>query len=519
MRRCQAAAVSPVLALALVLAAPRPARAEPKPPAPPAAIPPAATGGHGGELDLTLHRAIELALAKNFVLRAAALGPALAGAGLRAAEGRALDPTAFARGQRSRNNNPVLADPATGLAGTATQATTDAFSAGVNFPTGLGSTVTVNTNVQNSRGDFNNNRDEWSSFAGLSVTQPLRRGFGPAAALAPIRVAWLDRTVSGFVYRQSVMDVVTEVVQAYADVLFARGAEAVARRSRDLAARLLSDNERRVTLGVLVPLDVSTARAQLAARDEAAIASRQAVREAENALKLRVTDDVARLLDVRLRVAPLNEDPPEADLRLVADLRAAFDRRPDYQQALLDLQRRQVNLRFLDNAAGPQLDLLASLGAAGLSRDLAESLAQAGRARNVGYSFGLNFSVPLPNRAARGDLNAGRLGIAQALLNLKGLEQAIVVRLDNAAGAVRDGRARVRAATEALGLARESLAAEEAKFNVGTSTTYTLLLLQNDLTAAENTRLRALTDYRKAVAEYDRQSGRTLERHAVEVLP
>ena len=69
-------------------------------------------------------------MAKNFVLRAAAFGPALASAGLRAAEGRALDPTAFARGQRSRNNNPVLADPATGLAGTATQTTTDAFSAG-----------------------------------------------------------------------------------------------------------------------------------------------------------------------------------------------------------------------------------------------------------------------------------------------------------------------------------------------------------------------------------------------------
>lgn len=473
----------------------------------------------GGELSLTLHRAIELSLAKNYVLRAAAYGPVIAAARLRAAEGRALDPTAFARGQRSKNNNPVLADPNSGLSGTATQSTTDAFSAGVEFPTGLGSTISVNTNTQNRTGDFNRDRDEWNSFAGLSMTQPLLRGFGPAAALAPIRVARLDRTVSGFAYRQSVMDTVTEVVQAYADVLFAVGAEDVARRSRDLASRLLNDNERRVRIGVLVPLDISTARAQLAAREEAAIASHQAVREAENALKIRVTDDVARLLDVRLVVAPLTENPPEADLRLAADLRSAFARRPDYQQSLLDLQRRQVDLRFLNNAAGPQLDLIASLGAAGLSRDLAESLSQTGRAQNVGYTFGLNFSVPIPNRAARGDLDAGRLGIAQALLSLKSLEQSIVVRLDNAAGAVRDGRARVRAATESVRLARESLAAEESKLGVGTSTTYTVLLLQNDLATAENTRLRALTDYRKAVAEYDRQSGRTLERHAVQVLP
>ena len=508
MRRCQAAAVAPVLALVLLAAFPGPLHAGPPPP-------PVANG----ELSLTLRRAIELTLAKNFVLRAAAFGPAIADARLRAVTGRALDPTAFVRGQRSRDNNPVLADPTTGLSGTATRTTTDAFSVGVSFPTGLGTTVTINTNAQNQSGDFNGNRDQWSAFAGVSVTQPLLRGFGPAAALAPIRVARVDRSVSGFAYRQSVLDAVTEVVQAYADVLFARGAEAVAGRSRDLAARLLADNERRVTLGVLVPLDVSTARAQLAAREETALASRQAVREAENALKLRVTDDVAGLLDVRLDVAPLTDDPPEADERLAADLRGAFDRRPDYQQALLDLRSRRVNLRFLDNAAAPQLDLVASLGAAGLSRDLAETLAQTARAQNVGYTFGLNFSVPLPNRAARGDLDASRLGIAQALVNLKSLEQSIVVRLDNAAGAVRNGRARVRTATEGVRLAQESLAAEERKFGVGTSTTYTLLQLQNDLATAENTRLRALTDYRKAVAEYDRQSGRTLERHGVEIAP
>lgn len=479
----------------------------------------AALGAQGGDLALTLHRAVELALAKNFTLRAAALEPKIADARLRAARGRAFDPVLSARAQRNVNNNPQLADPGLGLQANATQITSDFYAVNLTARTALGTSLSLSTNTQNRTGEFNRGRDEYNTFAGLTLTQPLLRGFGPAAALEPIRVARLDRALSGFVFRQTVTDTITEAVQAYADVLFARESEGVAARSRDLAARLLADNQRRVALGVFTDLDISVARSGLATREGAVIAASQATREAENALKLRVTDDLAGLLGIRLRLAPLPEVPAEPELPLLADLRGAFSRRPDYQQALLDLQRRQVSLRFDQNNSAPQLDLLASLGANGLDRDLGRSLAQTGRAENLAYSIGFAFSVPLPNREGRATLEASRLGIAEALLNLKKLEQSIIVLLDNAAGAVRNGRARVRVAAQGLTLARESLAAEEQKLTVGTSTIYVVLQLQNELANAENTRLRALTDYRKALADYDRQAGRTLERHGVELLP
>lgn len=474
----------------------------------------------GGELFLSLHGTVELALAKNFTIRAAAYQPRIADARLRAARGRAFDPVLSARGQRNVNNNPQLSDPRLALDTGATQITSDFFSLDLSARTALGTTLSLSANTQNRTGDFNRGRDEYNTFAGVSVTQPFLRGFGPDAALAPIRVARVDRQTSLWAFRQTVTDVITEAVQAYADVLFTRESEAVAIRSRDLAARLRADNERRVNLGVLTPLDISVARAGLAAREGAVIAARQATRESENALKLRVTDDIAGLLAIRLRLAPLGDDPPpDVDPPLGTDLRRALELRPDYQQALLDLSRRNVNLRFDRNAAGPQLDLLASLGANGLDRNLAASVAQTARAENLAYSVGLAFSVPLPDREGRGNLQATRLGIAGTLVRLKELEQQIIVRLDNAAGQVSNSRARVRAATEAEALARESLAAEEQKLAAGTSTTFVVLQLQNDLATAENTRLRALTDFRKARVAYDREAGRTLERHGVELAP
>ena len=469
------------------------------------------------QLALNLGSAIKMALAKNYAIRVDLYGPAIADARVTQAEGR-FDPTLVLRAQRSESNNPQLVVSGSGAAEdlVATRTVNETLDASLQTLTPWGGILSAGTSAENNYGDANHSRDLYSSFVGLTATQPLLRDFGRAATYAPIRLARKDLQTSKWAFRQTVIDIVTETAQAYNDLYFARENLAVAKRSRALAQRLLADNTKRVQLGVLTPLDISISRAQLAAREETIIVAEQTLREAENALKLRVTDDVERLLSTRLEItAPEDRYPGPLDFNI--DLAHAFAQRPDYQQAVTDIQRRQITLVFDQNQTRPRLDLSASLGSNGLDHHLGTSLGEAYRGDNLAVSGGVNFTVPLFNREGRGRAEASRLDVARALVALKQLEQQIVVRLDNAVGQVRTGKARIVAAREALRLAAESLAAEERKLAEGTSTTYVVLQLQNDFATAESTLLRASTDYQKALAEYERQAGRTLEHNHVEL--
>lgn len=476
-----------------------------------AASPEVAPAVPAEELTLTLPRAIAMALARNYTIRIDSFGPKIAQARVREALG-AFDPIVTVRAQRSDNNNPQLLSPTLEAGGTV-QTVNEALNADVRELTPLGGIISLgaSTERQSGAGDA-----QYNSFAGVTITQPLLRDFGLGAALNPLRLARKDRETARWTFRQTLTDIITETAQAYEDAYFARENLGVAQRSRELAARLLEDNTQRVKIGVLTPLDISVARSQLAAREEAIINARQTLRELENALKLRVTDAVERFMAVRLHIAqPVDHDPGPVDFNV--DLPHAFAWRPDYRERLLDLDRRQIALVFDRNQAMARLDLSASLGSNGLSRTVGDSLAAAFRGDNLAASAGLNLTIPIPNRSGRARVEESQLAIAQALVGLKRLEQQIIVLLDNAAGAVRSGRARIAASAEALRLARESLDAENRKLTEGTSTSFVVLQLQNDLATAESNALRARTDYHKAVVAYEREAGRTLDVHRVKV--
>ncbi len=463
------------------------------------------------ELTLTLPRAIAMALAKNYAIRVDAFGPKIAQARIKEALG-AFDPVVTANAQRSDYSSPQLVTPTIDLGG-AVQTVQESASANVRELTPLGGIISLGASTERTYGSGS---DQYSSFAGVTITQPLLRDFGPGVAFNPLRLARKDRETARWTFRQTLTDIITQTAQAYEDAYFARGNLGVAERSRDLASRLLDDNTQRVKLGVLTPLDISVARSQLASRQEAIIDAQQTLRQAENTLKLLVTDAVERFMAVRLRIAPpVDHDPGLVDCNV--DLPHAFAWRPDYRERLLDLERRQISLVFDRNQALARLDLSASLGSNGLSQTVGQSLSQAFSGENLAGSAGLNLTIPFPNRAGRGAVEASQLSVAQALVGLKQLEQQIIVLLDNAAWAVRSGRARVAASTEALRLARETLEAENRKLAEGASTSFVVLQLQNDLATAESASLRAQADYQKAIVAYERESGRTLDVHRVKI--
>src|SRR5439155_27320710 len=90
-----------------------------------------------------------------------------------------------------------------------------------------------------------------SSSLGLTVTQPLLRGFGIDLNRRYIRIARNSRKVADFVFRQQVIDTIAGVTRLYTDLVSLNEDVNVKRETLALAERLYDDNKNKVDQGTL----------------------------------------------------------------------------------------------------------------------------------------------------------------------------------------------------------------------------------------------------------------------------
>lgn len=462
-------------------------------------------------LSLSAESAIQAALAKNFSIEVQRFEPRIAKERVTSELGR-FDPVFDLGIQRDETAQRQVFD--TGIRLPVRRVSRlDNFSAGLSGGTPIGLGYDLGLGARNDLGIFNQFANDIATTASLTLRQPLLRGAGTAANLAQVRIARNNVLVSEWALKSRVIDIITTTTFVYNQLHLAHEGLRVAGRSRELAGQLLTDNEARVKIGVMSPLDVAEARAEVAAREEGVILAQRAILDNENLLKQLVTNDLERLLEVRVEIAP----PPSPAFRadVPAGIREALALRPDYRQAILDLERRHITLAFTKNQALPRFDLTGSLALLGFDNDFGSSLRRVGARDQTAWTIGAIISIPIPNRDARGAANAARLECAKALVALQALEQQIVVDVDNASGQIVTSRQRIVSTTESTRLAQISLDAGQERLKAGTGTTFVVLELQKKLIEAEAAQLRARADYNQAVSEYHRQTGTALREHGV----
>ena len=457
---------------------------------------------------LSLDEAIRLALTKNQTIKVQSFGRDIARANLLAAAGT-FDPSLNFRRTYSENGSPVSSNP---LVKSLTQ--TDDYSLTLDGIMPWGLSYSLGGSAQNQRGTYNGFRDTYSTFGGVTITQPLLRGFGFGANLYTVRVAKADRSISDWDYRQTVIDTITIVIFTYNNLEQARQNLRITTLSRNLAAQLLSENEKRFQVGSLSDADVTQARARVANREESILLAERAVQDVENQLRQLIGETDFTTVNPALELEPL---APATELiaQPAEDLKKAYDLRPDYQSARLGLVKRRAGDSLAHNQLLPRVDAVGSYGYNGLDSDFAASRRQVGNEDNRSYSAGVVVTVPLTFAAGRGKARAARLGLRQAEADLTRLEQDIAVAIANAAGQLETTRRRVAATRTAYELAKQALEAEVKRLRAGTSSTFFVLQLQENLADVEIRQVRALADQRRAVANYERELGTTLTRHNI----
>jgi outer membrane protein TolC len=266
----------------------------------------------------------------------------------------------------------------------------------------------------------------------------------------------------------------------------------------------------------MIDLDISTARAAVAARESAILQAYRAMKDQENFLKQLVTADLIPLLGTDVEIAAPKE--PSFYDTVITGVKEALELRPDYQQAKLDVANRHITVVVQKNALLPRLDLSASLSLIGVDDSFGTSLSRGAANRDqYNWSAGASFSYPIGNRDARGRYNAATLESAQSLVRLQQLEQNIIVSVDNANGAIVTARERIVSDAEAARFAKESLDATEKRYAAGTVTIFDVLNLQNRLSEAETAELRSRADYSNAIARYQQETGTTLRVHGINI--
>jgi outer membrane protein TolC len=97
------------------------------------------------------------------------------------------------------------------------------------------------------------------------------------------------------------------------------------------------------------------------------------------------------------------------------------------------------------------------------------------------------------------------------------MERDIMVQIDNDIKQAQSGFEQVAATRAAREYAAEALDAEQKKLESGKSTTYTVLQIQRDLTAARGNEIQALDTYNKYLSQLSLDEGSTLQRLAIDL--
>ena len=478
---------------------------------PPRALPEAGTEG----FRLSLEEAVALAVANNQDLNVS-VNNAEASRYVLFSNMGIFDPLAEASLLRSHAETPATSDLVGAVV--STRDTTD-FSTRVTqlAPTGgtfsLG--LAIDRTSQNSTFFFVN--PAYTSGLTFSFNQPLLRNFGRDATTWLIRTSRNSRDATYQTFVRNVQGTVDAVEQAYWDLVYALRNLEVKKEARTLSAELNRITRIKIDVGSLAPIDIVQTEVGIATAEQEIIIAEGLIGDAQDRLKRLLNFDPSKW---NVAVIPTDELRAEQPGVSVDDgLKRALVERPEILATQYNVDSDRIRYEYWRNQTRPALDLVGSYGYSGLGgtttlRDemgniisrtrgnLGDSLQQITDRDFKNWSIGLNFSYPILNRRARGQRGAALYTWEASKAGLSALEQNVIVEVRAAARAIETARRSTVAAQKARELAERNLDAERKKYENGMTTSFQVLQITNDLSAARTIELQSLSVYRKALSSY-----------------
>lgn len=371
---------------------------------------------------------------------------------------------------------------------------------------------------------YGNFIEEFGGQLNFTLTQPLLRGFGDKVNTVRIRMAKNARKMTEAQLRLTVMSTVSEVVKMYWDLVGAVENVKVREEALANAERLLGISETRRRIGTAADIEVLQAKAGVATRQSELIASRSQMQSASDLLKqiLNLRDGVffAKATVVPVDRPTSSDTGPFDPSGLIQDVDAgvalALQNRPELEIADLQIENAGLDQARARNDMLPQFDLTASYGQGGRDHYLSHMLIGIRNQNEQYYSYGFKATVPIGNRAGRGAYQRAKLTAREMEERRKKAEQAVMMGVHLATRNAATNRVLVESNGQARRLQEANVVAEEKRLRLGVTTSWQVLQVQSDLTAAQTLEVQAKTAYEKALVELELAKGTLLEHLGVQ---
>jgi HAE1 family hydrophobic/amphiphilic exporter-1 len=475
-----------------------------------------------GELvRLSRDEAIKLAVENNADLAANRFNPAISGERVAAARS-AFVPTLSTGLQRNSQSTPS-SNLFSGDSAIATDFWSSSAAVGQQLPWGGGTyDVSFNSARTTTTNPLTTFTPSLTSSIQAVFSQPLLRNFKTDAARAQLDLTQRNREIEDLRLQESVARTSADAETAYWSLVSARAAVDVQQRSLDLALELERTNRARVDVGQSPPLDLVTARAEVAQRRENLIVARTAALRAEDVLRALIFDP-KRTDFWTARLEPADAVPPAGSAPDVdTAVRRALAERPDIAEARKQIQIGDTNVLLSKNQTLPDLRVQASyvtnaLGGSRLLRtggfpgtivgtentSFGTVLGQVFTADFPTWTLGVTLNYPIGKSVEEANLARARLERDQSAARLRSTELVAVREVRDAALRLEQNRQRIETAQLGRELAEQRLDAEQKRFEVGMSTSFLVIQAQRDLAVARNNELQASLDHQLAVIAFE----------------
>ena len=360
---------------------------------------------------LSLTDAIRRALENNYYLQVQGYNPAIETAKIVEAEA-AFDAVYFTNFTNTKQDRPSASQ----LMGTQTQ--NRVFESGVRKLLSTGMQVSTSYNLTRAESNLvfqTLNPSYFNQFV-VEFRQPLLRGFGLDFNRSQIELAKLDRAISMEQLRREIREVLFNIEQAYWRLWEVR-------RRVVISARLLADLKKihnwlfqRWEIGHDVyGVQVKLVESRIEKREAAFIQERNAVKNAEDALKNLINDpDLNQATNIE--IIPI--DTPSSETVMIdetGEVTAALTHRSELHEAKLAIQQALLGIGVAKNQALPRLDLLFRYIVDGLGSNADRAFSQMSENDFNEYVTALEFEWPIGNRGPEAALRRARYQQAQAM--------------------------------------------------------------------------------------------------------
>jgi outer membrane protein TolC len=351
---------------------------------------------------------------------------------------------------------------------------------------------------------------QYQTFIGVTLTQPLLKNGGYGYSLAGIRMAAIESDIAFQEYRRQLMLTISQAESAYWNLYYAQEQLRFFDESVSVAESVLDDSQEKVKAGQGSDLDVLEAQSGLAVRrtkqNEALQSYYDAMSQVRAFTGLMPTEQRRDLHAVDIPVTT-NEPPSYAD-----NFHEAFDLNPDFLIQRKKVAQEKLRLGVARNQILPELNLKAAYGYNGLGRTPGDSWDLVESQDFPSWTVGAELNIPLAgNIKGRNQFAAARLTYQSALADLNGVQTEIANSIDASLRKVRSWRDSIQSYETVVQFNESLLKTQRERLKVGVIEPRKVFEVEADLLDSRQNLAQALVQLQRATLQLQVVAGSLLK--------